>query len=170
MHPQLHEATEPRCLHGYALSRRGAERLLRLFSDPWRAYQTPIDTFIPYLTRSATLAAEKKAKEQKNERKKQKSNNSQAEKGEADDHLRAFSLEPAMIIQSKDFSSDIQDGTGSVWKGLLADSTWDRIQRDEGAKVKQLTWSDVKGDPAIRVRPWGDGSIAGPRRATSPGH
>lgn len=122
VHPFLHEANEPRCLHGYALSSAGATHLLSLLSDPWTAYQTPIDTMIPSLIRAGKL--------------------------------RAFSLEPAVIIQSKELSSDIQTGVGSPWRGVLADSTWDRILRDEGVDVPQLKWEDVKDDPALKARPW----------------
>ena len=138
VHPQLHEANEPRCLHGYALSQRGAQNLLTLFSDPWRAYQTPVDTFIPFLTRQGG------------------STSGDIKLGSSKPLVRAFSMEPPIIIQSKELASDIQTGKGSTWRGLLADSTWDRILRDEGHAVKQLTWEDIKGDPAIRPRPWGD--------------
>lgn len=71
-------------------------------------------------------------------------------------YVQAYSMEPPVIIQSKELASDIQDGLGSNWRGLLADSTWDRILRDEGHDVKQLTYDDTKYDPAIKARPWGD--------------
>lgn len=74
----------------------------------------------------------------------------------AKSHIYAYSLEPPLIIQSKELSSDIQDGLGSTWRGLLADSTWNRVLRDEGKEIKQLTWEDIKMDPAIRPRPWTD--------------
>lgn len=71
-------------------------------------------------------------------------------------YIQAYSMEPAVIIQSKELSSDIQNGLGSNWRGLLSDSTWDRILRDEGHDVKQLTYDETKYDPAIKARPWGD--------------
>jgi len=161
VHPQLHKATEPRCLHAYALSNRGAKHLVRLFSDPWKAYQTPVDTFIPYLTRQSTAAAEKKLKERKKGKPNRLTNTPlRVEDVEDPDAILAFSLEPPLIIQAKEMASDIQTGTGSVWRGLLADSTWDRIQRDEGREVRQLTWDDIKADPAIRARPWGDWGVS----------
>ncbi|KAI8461935.1 hypothetical protein BY996DRAFT_6636582 [Phakopsora pachyrhizi] len=46
-HPHLHRSTAPLCLHGYGVSLRGAKRLLELYSDPWIAFQTPVDTCIP---------------------------------------------------------------------------------------------------------------------------
>lgn len=46
-HPNLHKSTSPLCLHGYAVSARGSQKLLELFDDPWLAFQTPIDTCIP---------------------------------------------------------------------------------------------------------------------------
>ena len=81
--------------------------------------------------------------------------------------LHAYSMEPAIIIQAKELSSDIQDGVGSNWRGLLADSTWDRILRDEGHEVKQLTWEDIRDDPAIRARPWYDWKKP-PKQAAAP--
>jgi hypothetical protein len=110
--------------------------LFELFSDPWRAYQTPVDTFVPYLIRESAVKRKDPEKPL----------------------LSAFSMEPAVIIQSKDLASDIQTGIGSSWKGLLADSTWDRILRDEEQDVKQLQWDDIKDDPAIKPRPWGSWS------------
>lgn len=80
-------------------------------------------------------------------------------------YVQAYSMEPAVIIQSKELASDIQDGLGSNWRGLLADSTWDRILRDEGHDVKQLTYDDIKYDPAIKARPWGDWGKAKPAAA-----
>ncbi|KAG0143787.1 hypothetical protein CROQUDRAFT_672735 [Cronartium quercuum f. sp. fusiforme G11] len=47
LHPNLHKSTSPLCLHGYAVSSRGSQKLLELFDDPWLAFQTPIDTCIP---------------------------------------------------------------------------------------------------------------------------
>lgn len=83
-------------------------------------------------------------------------------------YIQAFSMEPAVVIQSKELSSDIQTGLGSNWRGLLADSTWDRILRDEGHDVKQLTYDETKYDPAIKARPWGDWGKTKP--AAAPKH
>lgn len=116
MHPMLHPSTEPRCLHGYALSRSGYTEILKYLRDPWLAYQTAIDTAIPNLIRSDTVAS--------------------------------FSVDPSIIIQSKDTPSDIQTGIGSPWRGLLADSTMERIWRDEGREIPELKWSEMKDDPA----------------------
>ncbi|KAK9899305.1 hypothetical protein P389DRAFT_209278 [Cystobasidium minutum MCA 4210] len=158
VHPQLHKASEPRCLHGYAVSQKGAQHLLELFSDPWRAYQTPVDTFMPFLTRYTPPPPRgEKPKKLK-----------AIEKLDPPMYIQAYSMEPAVIIQSKELSSDIQDGLGSNWRGLLADSTWDRILRDEGHDVKQLTYDETKYDPAIKARPWGDWGKAKP--AAAPKH
>ena len=45
--------------------------------------------------------------------------------------LYSFSIEPSLIVQTKDVTSDIQAGIGSEWRGVLADSTLERILRDE---------------------------------------
>ena len=152
MHPSLRSSSEPRCLHGYALSAKGARRLLDLSSDPWRAYQTPIDTLIPYFTRQAPDPSKRR----------------KAKPGISTGHLVAFSMEPSVIIQSKELNSDIQAGIGSTWRGVLADSTWDRILRDEGKPVKQLTFADTRNDPAIKARPWTDAKAA--NSAKGPAH
>ena len=57
MHPYLHPSSEPRCLHGYALTRGGYTELLRILRDPWLAYQTAIDTAIPRLIRDERMAS-----------------------------------------------------------------------------------------------------------------
>lgn len=63
--------------------------------------------------------------------------------------LPIFSIDPPLIVQAKDMSSDLQPGTGSKWRGLLGDSTLDRIWRDEGKEVKQITWDEAWQDPAV---------------------
>ena len=85
-------------------------------SEPWSAYQAPVDNAIPTLMKTGDLT-------------------------------QAFSVDPPLIIQSKDSPSDIQPGTGSSWRGLLSDSTLDRIWRDEGKEVPKLTWEE-----AVKVR------------------
>ena len=48
-HPLLHESSSPRCLHAYAMSRKGYMRALELLRDPWVAYQRAIDLAVPML-------------------------------------------------------------------------------------------------------------------------
>lgn len=64
--------------------------------------------------------------------------------------INSFSVEPPLIIQRKDSSSDIRERAGSRWKGLLRDSTVERIKMDEGIKIVE----DEKGssDPANMFR------------------
>jgi len=128
-HPFLHVSSEPRCLHGYALSSKGYENLLRILRDPWTAYQTPIDTAVPTLTRIEAI--------------------------------NAYSVDPGIIIQSKDTPSDIQPGKGSKWRGMLADSTMDRIWRDEGHEIPEMTWKELNSDPSRRT------NICNPRTAAA---
>lgn len=134
LHPLLHQSTAPMCLHAYALSSSGAQRLLNLLEDPWTAYQAPIDTAIPTLL--------------------------------AQDLITSFSVEPPLVIQRKDGPSDIHKGqgafsrsvgegvelmgwsAGSRWRGLLGDSTVDRIAMDEGKVVVEETWEGTRRDPA----------------------
>ncbi|GAA5938215.1 glycosyltransferase family 25 protein [Sporobolomyces koalae] len=59
--------------------------------------------------------------------------------------LESFSIEPPLIIQRKDGPSDIQQGIGSKWRGLLMDSTVERIRRSEGLEV----WPDVFDPQAL---------------------
>ena len=117
LNPTVRIAAEPRCLHAYALSARGAEKLLELVNSPWVAYQSAIDLLVPYLIKQKKV--------------------------------NAFLLEPPLIIQAKAAPSSIQTGTGNAWRGLLVDSTLDRIWRDEGHEVKPLTWEDTREDPSI---------------------
>lgn len=63
--------------------------------------------------------------------------------------IKAFVTEPPLVIQSKDSPSSIQPGTGSPWRGLLMDSTLDRIWRDAGESVQRLTWAETRDDPCI---------------------
>jgi hypothetical protein len=67
--------------------------------------------------------------------------------------LTSFSLEPVLAIQSKQVSSDIQSGLGSVWRGVLADSTFERIDRDEGrGEPVAEVYDEENMDPARRFR------------------
>lgn len=136
LHPLLHEATQPRCLHAYAISRIGASTLHARLSDPWLAYQGPIDVAVASLvTRDA---------------------------------LRAFSIHPSLIIQSKSLSSDVlpaagkgrgkeAGGSGNEWGGWLMDSTEERVLRDSGEMVPEPVFDPL--DPAVNYR----GGRAAPR-------
>ena len=41
----------------------------------------------------------------------------------------AYSVDPSIIIQSKELPSDIQTGIGSPWRGSLSDRCVDRMLR-----------------------------------------
>lgn len=121
LHPGLHQSTAPSCLHGYAVSHSGALKLLASLSDPWTAYQSPIDTCIPQLI--------------------------------AQKRLVSFSLVPPLIIQLKDGPSDIGSGNGSAWRGVLADSTMERIWFEEGIEFNSgepVLEGILMKDPALR--------------------
>lgn len=107
-------------MHGFATSSLGRRRILSLLSDPWLAFQTPIDTCLPTFISLG---------------------------------LRAFSVEPPIINQAKVGTSDIQQGTGSPWKGVLADSTLERIWKDEGRPFLEETYEQSKMDPASASHP-----------------
>ncbi|KWU43897.1 hypothetical protein RHOSPDRAFT_6876, partial [Rhodotorula sp. JG-1b] len=68
------------------------------------------------------------------------------------DLLNSFSVEPPLVIQRKDGPSDIQLGTGSKWRGLLMDSTADRIRRAEGKEVVEPVYDEANLDPATVFR------------------
>lgn len=71
--------------------------------------------------------------------------------------LNVYSIDPPLVIQAKDLDSDIQPGKGSKWRGRLADSTLDRIWRDQGKQVQQVPWEvEWETDPAVN-RPHKDG-------------
>lgn len=83
--------------------------------------------------------------------------------------LYSFSIEPSLIVQTKDVTSDIQAGIGSEWRGVLADSTLERILRDEGHAVPDPIFDIEHLDPAVLYRPrpksW---TAALPTRAAAP--
>lgn len=56
------------------------------------------------------------------------------------------------MIQRKDGPSDIQAGIGSKWRGLLMDSTVDRIRRADGEKVVEPAYDEANLDPATVFR------------------
>ncbi|GAA5872024.1 hypothetical protein JCM3774_006583 [Rhodotorula dairenensis] len=66
--------------------------------------------------------------------------------------LNSFSVEPPLVIQRKDGPSDIQAGIGSKWRGLLMDSTVDRIRRAEGKEVLEPVYDEANLDPATVFR------------------
>ena len=64
--------------------------------------------------------------------------------------FNSFSLVPPIIIQLKDGPSDIQGGNGSQWRGVLADSTMERIWEDDGEEFEgNFDENDVVSDPAL---------------------
>lgn len=91
------------CLHGWAVSRLGASSFFEHLSNPWHAFSTAVDLVVP----------------------------SQLYHHEAPKYS-TFSIQPPLIIQRKDGPSSLQGGTGSKWRGVLGDSTVERIKRDEG--------------------------------------
>lgn len=66
----------------------------------------------------------------------------------ATSRINSFSVDPPLIIQRKNGPSDIQAGVGSVWRGLLADSTVERIWRDEGVAFASDVFDENNLDPA----------------------
>lgn len=66
--------------------------------------------------------------------------------------LSSFSVDPPLVIQRKDGPSDIQEGVGSVWRGILMDSTVDRIKRARGEVVEELVFDPENLDPGTTYR------------------
>ncbi len=66
--------------------------------------------------------------------------------------LNSFSLQPPLIIQRKDGPSDLQKGQGSKWRGLLRDSTVERIAQAEGVDYPTRTLEQSLEDPANQLR------------------
>ncbi|GAA5968542.1 hypothetical protein JCM8115_004210 [Rhodotorula mucilaginosa] len=130
LHPLLHRSTGPMCLHGYALTARGAHRLLSHMLDPWSAFSTAVDLVIPSLLHIQSRVRSRL--------------------------LESFSVVPPLIVQRKDGPSDLQRGNGSKWRGLLRDSTVERIRRDRGEWNDD--WEDKDEDeerwvdPALKLR------------------
>lgn len=115
------------CLHGWALSSTGASHLLKHLLNPWHAYSTAVDLIIPTMLYYNELPRH-----------------------------TAFSVQPPLIIQKKDGPSDLQKGSGSKWRGLLSDSTTERIKKDEGVwrgdeEVGEM-WREGPVDPATAFR------------------
>ncbi|GAA5974308.1 hypothetical protein JCM11641_006726 [Rhodosporidiobolus odoratus] len=131
LNPLLHPSTGPMCLHGYALTSTGAQTLLSYMLDPWSAYSAAVDLVVPSLLHiQDTLPPSYPPL------------------------LRSFTLNPPLVVQRKEGPSDLQKGNGSKWRGLLRDSTMERVRRDEG--VWHEGWEEerdkVGEDPATRLR------------------
>ncbi|GAA6023547.1 hypothetical protein JCM10207_005713, partial [Rhodosporidiobolus poonsookiae] len=139
LHPLLHPSTAPKCLHAYALTSTGAKTLLDHMLSPWSAYSTAVDLWVASLVMfQGWLGTVYPTKE-----------------GAVKPLIRAWSLTPPLVVQRKDGPSDLQSGSGSRWRGVLRDSTLERVRRDEGR------WSDeweeeersrVGTDPATKIR------------------
>ncbi|GAA5888982.1 hypothetical protein JCM6882_009706 [Rhodosporidiobolus microsporus] len=136
LHPLLHPSTGPMCLHGYALTSTGASTLLSHMLDPWRAFSTAVDLVVPTLLHL------------------QSADSSPPYPRNAPPLLRSFSITPPLVVQRKDGPSDLQKGNGSKWRGVLRDSTMERVRRDRGEWHEG--WEDsvemVGVDPATRLR------------------
>lgn len=117
LNPIVRKAAHPMCTHGYALSQKGARRLLEVVASPWTSYTVGVDT--------AMARAHKDGK------------------------INAFLVDPPLIIQTKESKSTVQNGGAEDWRGLLMDSTLDRVRKDKGLPVKQLTWENTKNDPNV---------------------
>ncbi|BGP57564.1 hypothetical protein JCM8202_002285 [Rhodotorula sphaerocarpa] len=145
LHPLVHRSTGPMCLHAYAVTNTGARRLLATMLDPWSAFSTAIDLVVPSLlhiqTALATLA--------------KRLNQTEALVAPPPlELLKSFSIAPPLVVQRKDGPSDLQRGNGSRWRGLLRDSTVERIKRDQGSWTDEWdeTYDERHPDPATVVR------------------
>ncbi|CAE6521977.1 unnamed protein product [Rhizoctonia solani] len=94
-HPHLHPSKHVLCTHAYAISRAGAQRLVRYLRTPLFAFSRPIDHAIQHFNHHKIL--------------------------------NIYSVEPAVVIQTKNTVSDIVDGTGGVQTEWLADSALQRV-------------------------------------------
>lgn len=115
------------CLHGYALSSLGAASFNSFLTNPWHAYSTAVDLVVPSLLYHHQVPK-----------------------------YSTFSIQPPLIIQRKDSPSSLQAGKGSKWRGLLGDSTVERIKRDEGTWRGKEELGEVfdedEIDPATAMR------------------
>lgn len=130
------------CLHAYALTASGAHTLLSHLLDPWSAFSTAVDLVIPTLLHIQDVLDPR-----------------WASRGHGDGIRRAplvrsWSVVPPLVVQRKDGPSDLQKGTGSPWRGVLRDSTVERIKRADGTWTDE--WDDVFDpahvDPATQLR------------------
>ncbi|SDA02888.1 BZ3501_MvSof-1269-A2-R1_Chr11g02779 [Microbotryum saponariae] len=120
LHPHIHASVMPMCLHGWAVSADGAQRLLSTFLDPWSAYSTAVDLVLPTMIRYHRIAA--------------------------------YSIQPPLIIQRKDGPSDLQEGSGSKWRGILRDSTVERLAKDDGTYEGMKPFDPANIDPGTKLR------------------
>lgn len=131
-------------MHGYALSRRGALKVFSKMSDPWVAAQGAVDVGMPSLISRKAINSYVR-----HDRSFSRHISSSCA------FLRprsSFSVEPSIIIQTKDVPSDLQLGIGSEWRGVLADSTMERIWRDDGLEVPAPVFDAAHLDPAVMYR------------------
>ncbi|GAA5946829.1 hypothetical protein JCM3765_002034 [Sporobolomyces pararoseus] len=124
LHPLLHQSTAPMCLHAYALSSAGVEKIYSHLSSPWIAYQSAIDLALPTLIHFNLI--------------------------------NSFTVTPPLVVQRKDGKSDLRKGKGSKWRGLLRDSTWERVMKDQGQwdeEEWEERWEEEEEkDPATELR------------------
>lgn len=66
-----------------------------------------------------------------------------------DGKLSAFVVDPPIILQAQEWPSSIQGDRPAGWRGLLMDSTLDRIKRSKGETVKPISWNDTIQDHAV---------------------
>ncbi|GAA5883189.1 hypothetical protein JCM1840_005038 [Sporobolomyces johnsonii] len=71
------------------------------------------------------------------------------------DEIESWSVVPPLVVQRKDGPSDLQKGNGSRWRGVLRDSTHERVLKDRG-EWDPATWDDSFDpsniDPATQLR------------------
>lgn len=154
----MHRSTGPMCLHGYALTATGARRLLAALLDPWSAYSTAVDLVIPSLLhiQSRHPAFNPSAGLSPARLDVASPTANGTDRRAPSPLINSFSVVPPLIVQRKDGPSDLQSGTGSRWRGLLRDSTVERIRRDE--RAWDDSWEDTyeederRTDPALKLR------------------
>lgn len=97
----LHPSVAPKCTHAYAVSKSGASRLIRHL----RTAPTSGGTAFAY-GRALDQAIVRLIKGRR---------------------IRAFSVVPSVVVQTKDGPSDITSGNGSAWRDVLVDSVLAKI-------------------------------------------
>lgn len=131
--------------------------MLDTMLDPWSAYSTAVDLVVPSLLHIQSALDALAKREQKATLSSSGLEDPSASAAAAARRPRlinSFSVVPPLVVQRKDGPSDLQSGTGSRWRGLLRDSTVERIKRDEGSWTAD--WEDrydeATPDPATVVR------------------
>ncbi|GAA5831581.1 hypothetical protein JCM3766R1_004941 [Sporobolomyces carnicolor] len=69
--------------------------------------------------------------------------------------INSFTVTPPLVVQRKDGKSDLRKGKGSKWRGLLRDSTWERVLRGRGewsAEMEEKWEEEEDLDPATELR------------------